>query len=220
MLLNLKDKNNLDDFPQRLKEAMGGDTLRTFESKVGISHSALSSYLNKKSYPTLDRLLAISSASGKPLEWLASGELPNEDMISVPQYDLRVSAGYGAYVEMENPIAEFKFHVDWLRMQGLHGKKLSIVPVMGDSMEPTLYDGDLILIRHDESKDGICVLRVNGEVLVKRIQHDFADNSYLITSDNERYKPIQLTSEFKGDFAIVGQVVRVLQRVKQHDTKF
>lgn len=220
MLLNNKNKKNIGGFSERLGLLLGKTTLREFSSRTGLSASVLSSYLNKKSYPSLDRLATIADALDQPLEWLASGELPNEDMISVPQYDLRVSAGYGAYVEMENPIAEFKFHVDWLRMQGLHGKKLSIVPVMGDSMEPTLYDGDLILIRHDESKDGICVLRVNGEVLVKRIQHDFADNSYLITSDNERYKPIQLTSEFKGDFAIVGQVVRVLQRVKQHDTKF
>lgn len=220
MSLITKEDLAVKKFPERLKKAMGNRTLRDFSEISGLPASTLNGYIKSISLPSLDRLALIAKASGYSMEWLSSGELPNENMIPVPQYDLRVSAGHGAYVEMENPIAEFKFHVDWLRMQGLHGKKLSIVPVMGDSMEPTLYDGDLILIRHDESKDGICVLRVNGEVLVKRIQHDFADNSYLITSDNERYKPIQLTSEFKGDFAIVGQVVRVLQRVKQHDTKF
>lgn len=220
MLLISKEQKQTDLFSERLKILMGNSSFTDFSKKTGLPRTTLNSYANNQTSPTLEKLAKIAETTGASVEWLASGELPNEDMISVPQYDLRVSAGYGAYVEMENPIAEFKFHVDWLRMQGLHGKKLSIVPVMGDSMEPTLYDGDLILIRHDESKDGICVLRVNGEVLVKRIQHDFADNSYLITSDNERYKPIQLTSEFKGDFAIVGQVVRVLQRVKQHDTKF
>lgn len=217
MYLISKEERKLKNFSNRLKEAMNGCSLRAFEEKSGISNSALSSYLNNKSYPTLDRLFAISQASGKNLEWLASGEVSDENMISVSQYDLRVSAGSGALVEEENPIAEFRFSSDWLRQQGLYGKELSIVQVMGDSMEPNLFDGDLILVRHDEARDGICVIRIDQDVLVKRVQYDYAEGSYLITSDNPRYKNIQLDSDFKGDFNVIGQVVRVLQRVKQHD---
>ncbi|KUI99940.1 XRE family transcriptional regulator [Vibrio sp. MEBiC08052] len=215
MSLIKKEEIKLRDFANRLKEAMGGSSLRGFEEKSGISNSALSSYLNSKSYPTLDRLFAISQASGKSVEWLASGEIPDENMVTVYQYDLRVSAGNGALVEHENPVAEFRFSADWLRQQGLHGRTLSIVPVMGDSMEPSLYDGDLILVRHDEVRDGLCVIRIDNDVLVKRVQYDYAEGKYLISSDNERYKDIELSKDFKGDFKIIGQVVRVLQRVRQ-----
>lgn len=217
MYLINKEEEKLKNFSSRLREVIGDDSLRLFEEKSGISNSALSSYLNSKSYPTLDRLFAISKASGRTIEWLASGEVSDEKMVTVYQYDLRVSAGPGALVEEENPIAEFRFSEDWLRQQGLHGKTLSIVQVMGDSMEPNLFDGDLILVRHEEARDGICVIRVDNDVLVKRVQYDYADRSFLITSDNTHYKPFKIDDKFQGNFIVIGQVVRVLQRVKQHD---
>ncbi|WP_159439504.1 LexA family transcriptional regulator [Vibrio spartinae] len=205
----------LKNFHLRLKEALGEHSYRSFSEMSGVSATTLRDYVNEKSYPTLDRLVAISDASGKSLEWLTTGEIPDENMVIIYQYDLRVSAGNGALVEHENPVAEFRFSADWLRQQGLHGKRLSIVQVMGDSMEPSLYDGDLILVRHDEVRDGLCVIRIDNDVLVKRVQYDYAEGKFLISSDNERYKNIELSKDFKGDFKIIGQVVRVLQRVKQ-----
>ncbi|WCE30117.1 LexA family transcriptional regulator [Vibrio sp. SCSIO 43137] len=213
-----KNKKTLKNFHLRLKEALGEHSYRAFSELSGVSATTLRDYVNEKSYPTLDRLAAISEASGKSLEWLATGELPDDNMVSVFQYDLHVSAGNGSYIESENPIAEFKFSKDWLRQQGLLGKKLSIVQVMGDSMEATLYDGDLILVRHDEARDGICVIRIDSDVLVKRVQYDYSDKSFQISSDNPRYKSFELSKDFDGDFRVIGQVVRVLQRVKQHDT--
>jgi len=218
MLLNLKEEKLLKTFHERLRISMDGNTLRDFATKSGISHSALSSYLNGKTYPTLDRLTAISKASGQSLEWLATGEIPDSRMISVYQYDLKVSAGNGSYIEHENPVAKFEFSEDWLRSQSLFNKTLSIVQVTGDSMEPTLFDGDLILIRHNEVDDGICVIRINDRILVKRVQHDFIDGSYQISSDNPHYKPSVVSKSFDGDFAVIGQVVRVLQRVRQYDS--
>ncbi|MUK92084.1 hypothetical protein GNP80_06475 [Aliivibrio fischeri] len=216
MLINKEDLA-VKNFSKRLKEAMGENTVRAFSKISGLPASTLNGYVNKQTYPSLDRLAVIAKASGRSIEWLASGEVADENMITVSQYDLRVSAGSGALVEEERPIAEFRFSTDWLRQQGLHGKELSIVQVMGDSMEPNLFDGDLILVRHDEARDGICVIRIDQDVLVKRVQYDYAERSYLITSDNPRYKNIQLDNDFKGDFNVIGQVVRVLQRVKQHD---
>lgn len=217
MPLKIKNKKNINNFSDRLKLAIGEHTYRSFSEVSGVAATTLRDYVTGKSFPTLDRLTAIADASGMPIEWLAAGELPNENMVPVLQYDLRVSAGHGSFVEMENPIAEFKFHVDWLRMQGLYGKTLSIVPVTGDSMEPTLQDSDLILVRHDETKDGVCVIRIDQDVLVKRVQYDYETGAYIIMSDNQRYKAFQIDKEFKGDFEIIGQVVRVLQRVKQYD---
>ena len=218
MSLISKEDLAVKNFPQRLKQAMGENTVRAFSKLSGLPHSTLNSYVNNQTYPSLDRLAAIAKASGCSIEWLASGEISDDDMITVYQYDLRVSAGNGALVEHEYPVAEFRFSADWLRQQGLYGKKLSIVQVFGDSMEPNLCDGDLILVRHEEARDGICVIRVDSDVLVKRVQYDYSSRSYLISSDNTRYKPFQIDRDFEGSFDVIGQVVRVLQRVKQHDT--
>ncbi len=218
MTLIIKNKKNLNNFSDRLKLAIGEHTYRAFADVSGVAATTLRDYVTGRSFPTLDRLTAIADASGQSLEWLATGEIPDNRMISVYQYDLMVSAGDGSYIDHENPVAKFEFSEDWLRSQSLFNKVLSIVPVNGDSMEPTLYDGDLIIVRHNEFDDGICVIRINGRLMVKRIQHDFIDGSYEISSDNPHYKSRTITKDFDGDFSVVGQVVRVLQRVRQNDT--
>ncbi len=215
MSLIFKEQDKANNFPERLKKLMDNCSFNEFAKKTGLTRATLNNYANNLTSPTLEKLAIIADAMGTTVEWLASGELPDEHMVTVYQYDLRVSAGNGTLVEHENPVAEFRFSADWLRQQGLHGKRLSIVQVMGDSMEPSLYDGDLILVRHDEVRDGLCVIRIDNDVLVKRVQYDYAEGKFLISSDNERYKNIELSKDFKGDFKIIGQVVRVLQRVKQ-----
>ncbi|HFQ5227421.1 TPA: helix-turn-helix transcriptional regulator [Vibrio vulnificus] len=216
--LKFKEQKKAKSFPERLKLLMENSSFNDFAKKTGVARATLNNYANNLTSPTLEKLALIADATGTTIEWLASGEVPDEDMITVYQYDLRVSAGNGALVEHEYPVAEFRFSADWLRQQGLYGKKLSIVQVFGDSMEPNLYDGDLILVRHEEARDGICVIRVDSDVLVKRVQYDYSSRSYLISSDNTRYKPFQIDRDFEGSFDVIGQVARVLQRVKQHDT--
>lgn len=217
MTLISKEKKKVDLFSERLKTAMKDLTLQDMADKTGIGKTTLHSYLNNKNTPNLDKLAKIAEATDFTVEWLASGHIPNTNMTRVPHYDLVASAGCGALVEYENPIAEFSFSREWLQIQGLLNKTLSVIQVAGDSMEPSLYDGDLILIRHGEVKDGICVIRIDNDILVKRVQYDYAERAYLISSDNKQYKPFRIESKFEGDFQIIGQVVRVLQRVRNDD---
>ena len=139
--------------------------------------------------------------------------------IEAYQYDLKASAGSGCLVVSENPVAKFEFSEDWLNKQGLRGKQLAIVPVCGDSMESTLVDEDLMLVElvndPKRARDGICVIRIDDEILVKRLQYDYAANGYHISSDNKAYKPFFIGEEFSGRFAVLGKMIRVLQRAKQ-----
>jgi len=218
MSLINKEFKKAENFSERLRTLMKSSSFNEFAKKTGVPRATLNNYANNLTSPTLEKLALIADATGTTIEWLASGEIPDSRMISVYQYDLKVSAGNGNYIEHENPVAKFEFSEDWLRSQSLFNKTLSIVQVTGDSMEPTLFDGDLILIRHNEVDDGICVIRINDRILVKRVQHDFIDGSYQISSDNPHYKPSVVSKSFDGDFAVIGQVVRVLQRVRQYDS--
>ncbi len=56
-------------------------------------------------------------------------------------------------------------------------------------MEPSLWDGDLVVINTGatEPKDGVAfVLNYEGEVLIKRLERDAGE--WWLTSDNQRYK--------------------------------
>lgn len=210
-------------FKDRLMQVIGDRSVREFSRTCGLSDKTLRDYMNGKSYPTLDRLALIAEASRQPLTWLVTGELAKPtskptDAVEVFQYDLKASAGNGHLVVSESPIAKFELSSAWLIEQGLNGKRLTVVPVRGDSMEKTLWDGDLMLVElidePSQARDGICVIRIDGEILVKRVQYDYTTGGYNITSDNEAYRSFFIGETFKGDFAIIGKMARVLQRAK------
>ena len=94
------------------------------------------------------------------------------------------------------------------------------MPVRGDSMENTLHDGDLTLVSLiddlSEAREGVCVLRFDDEIFVKRIQFDFKTKGYKVTSDNNAYSGFFVEAEDieSGRFTVLGRVERVLQRTK------
>jgi phage repressor protein C with HTH and peptisase S24 domain len=66
-----------------------------------------------------------------------------------------------------------------------------MIRVEGDSMSPTLEDGDEILVDRDhrrvEARGGIFVLRLDGVLMVKRLRS--AVGGVEIVSDNPAYPP-------------------------------
>lgn len=223
-------KEQIIPFKNRLAMIIGDESIRGFSERCSVSDTTLRDYLRGKSFPTLDRLCSIATAANVDLAWLATGVYPqtkevvakesiNTNMIKVPQFDLKASAGCGCLVISEEPIAEFSFSKEWLIKNNLYGSQLTVVPVHGDSMEPTLMDEDLMLIKMVEhptqAREGICVIRIDDDVFVKRIQFDYEQQGYHIFSDNIAYKPFFIGSEFQGRFDVLGRLVRVLQKPKQ-----
>lgn len=125
--------------------------------------------------------------------------------VDIPRLPLAASAGPGASVEGEGAIGSFRFSARWLRDQGLQSRRLSAIAVHGDSMEPTLRDGDEILVDTGLSplRDGIHVVRVDGALLVKRLEVRRSGPITLL-SDNSGYPPIVRPAE---EIEVVGRVV-------------
>ena len=219
-------KDLIIPFKERLKSVIGDQSVRAFSQSIGVPDRTIRDYLHGNTYPTLDRLSTISDGANVDLAWLATGETRHltavpavsSKHVEVFQYDFSASAGPGCLVISEDPVAKFELSKEWLIRQGLNGKKLAVVPVCGDSMEPTLIDEDLMLVvlidDPREARDGVCVIRIDDEVMVKRVQYDFMNDGYHITSDNTSYRTFFIGSEFEGRFTILGRMVRVLQRAK------
>ena len=79
------------------------------------------------------------------------------------------------------------------------------VRVSGDSMEPIIHSGALIVVdRMIETKDGdIVIARVGSELCVKRLRMKNGGAIWL-SSENENYSPIVITEEM--DFEVWGKV--------------
>jgi len=112
--------------------------------------------------------------------------------VAVPLLDIGASAGAGASVEGERARAHVAFDPAWLRKVASGGPDgLSIIRVEGDSLLPTLADGDEILVDRCDGRqrlrDGIYVLRLEGALMVKRLAFNPVSKNVTISSDNDAY---------------------------------
>lgn len=85
--------------------------------------------------------------------------------------------------------------------------------VRGDSMEPTLFDNDIILYDNFgyDGTDGIYAINYRGCAFVKRLQRD--KDCVHIISDNPKYKEMT-EGEESQDFRVIGKVRYVMHKVQ------
>lgn len=126
--------------------------------------------------------------------------------IDVPRLALGASAGPGALAEDDAPVGHLRFALGWLRELGLQPGTLAALSVAGDSMEPTLSDGDEILVANAEGRlrDGIHVIRRDGTLLVKRLLFE-REGRVSVISDNKAY-PSDADVSLE-DVEVLGRVV-------------
>ncbi|UKK85964.1 peptidase S24 [Sphingopyxis sp. BSN-002] len=114
------------------------------------------------------------------------------DMVLVPKLAIGASAGAGAIAEGEPVEAQVAFDPKWLRDLGADPRALSIIRVEGDSMAPTLNDGDDIMVDGGDAaarlRDGIYVLRMDDVLMVKRIARAPGQGRVSVISDNPHYR--------------------------------
>lgn len=138
------------------------------------------------------------------------------DLVTIPYMNAMASAGPGAVASDERVTARLAFHQDWLReLTGGPPSGLSVITVKGDSMAPTLSDGDDILVDAgdgaDRLRDGIYVLRVEDMLNVKRLAMNPAGRGFEIRSDNPAYPAWQDCDP--ESVTIIGRVVWVGRRI-------
>jgi COG2932: predicted transcriptional regulator len=91
---------------------------------------------------------------------------------------------------------------------------IKMLRVSGDSMEPTLKDGDWILAdisRKSPDSDGIYLLQLSTGLAVKRLQGSITPDTIIIKSDNPVYNPENANLK---DVIILGRVIYILKTEK------
>ena len=131
--------------------------------------------------------------------------------IYVPKVEARLSAGTGSLEVSDNIKGYFGFRSDWLRRKGCP-TQMVLMSITGDSMRPTLENGDLALVnlaQTDVVSGGIYAVGVDDSVLVKRL--DKRPGKIVLVSDNrEAYEPqeLDMTDEIVRDsLRVIGRVL-------------
>jgi phage repressor protein C with HTH and peptisase S24 domain len=178
-------------------------------------------------------LVALADACDVELEWLVSGEgtmqrtpLPHQMTIKdqegngttalfrshvpIPMYDVRAAAGNGGRVEGERMSGYLALDEEFVRL-GLHRRRDDLVSISatGDSMEPNIRDGDLLVVDTSvkEILNGrVYILDVNDALIVKRLSYKL-DGSIVVRSDNPKYAEEIVTPSELTPLRIIGEVV-------------
>ncbi|MCO5083039.1 MAG: LexA family transcriptional regulator [Rhizobiaceae bacterium] len=195
-----------ETFLDRLNQLRGKMKDAEFSRKVGVPVQTLARY-EKGSSPSIDIAAKIADVYEVSLDWLCArsdrrdGDLvisASADAITLPRYDVRASAGAGALVPTEDVSEYFAVGRDWLR-RNLPGWAppnaiVGILEGSGDSMEPTIRDGDLVMIVQEVEwriveRGGIFVFSLDDErLLLKRLQV-LMNGDLKVISDNPAYAP-------------------------------
>lgn len=186
-------------------------------SIAGRSHDAIGNWITGRTVPAFDALARMAHKKGVSLEWLASGKgamtgdaSPVGDFVYIPRYDVRAGAGSGQPVLSEEVGGFLAFRQDWVRQRlRRNPATLAVIEAFGDSMTPTISDGDIMLVDMSENRvrgSAIYVMLAGNDAVVKRVELKL-DGSLLVKSDNPSYEPITFPRDEADDLRIIGKVV-------------
>ena len=175
-----------------------------FARSLGLDQTTISSWLKKKNRPR-------QSARDKILEiygidiFLQAPKLDiDNDCVCVKFYeDIKASAGCGVDNHCEG------YELAKIDRKLLNPKvnpaKHHAIRASGDSMEPTIKDGDVIFVEPfvgDFANNRVYIIKRQDDVFVKRLKKE--GDAFEIISDNPDYLPCKLKND---EIQIIGKVV-------------
>ncbi len=214
--------------------ALGARLALELGTERGNTKANISHWENEKHSPNLKQLLAISRVTGRslPPEILApmsgandfphpaglsnalrvvAAEGEDDGFIQIPMVKLRLSAGITGYqAEPERRDGgTLGMRRTWLERNQYNPTHLIAIYVKGESMEPSLYAGDIVVINTLDTKlvDGaVYAFNYEGEAVVKRLARDAGQ--WWLTSDNVDQRKYHRKLCQGGECIVIGRVVR------------
>ncbi len=190
---------------------------------AGVNRSFVYDILRGRSVrPAIDRLAKVARVLKVDRDWLIHGigevegrspfaENPDDAFIAIAHASARPSMGGGAVVteDGDTPGRAYHFRRSWIRHRlRASPSHLRIMHVEGDSMVPTLQDGDAVLVdmtRQLPNPPGIFVLDDGIGLVAKRLEHipNSDPPAVRVISDNKHYSEYERTAD---EIRIIGRI--------------
>lgn len=121
------------------------------------------------------------------LHELTKFKFGDDRFVTVPRYDAFASAGGGVFnPDTEEPVDRLAFSDKWLAQSGIHAADCLLINARGQSMEPSIWHGDLIMIdqrkTQPQSRKVYAYNDPDNGTRVKRLE--LSDNLIAVHSDN------------------------------------
>jgi phage repressor protein C with HTH and peptisase S24 domain len=132
------------------------------------------------------------------------------DLVSVRRVQLKLQAGVSGFaLEVDQTSGPpIFFRADWLQSKGYKPYALVALKITGQSMEPTLYPNDMVVVNtaDREPRDGrVYAVNYEGEAVIKRMVRD--GGAWWLSSDNPDQRRYPRKECTEGSCIVVGQVI-------------
>jgi len=193
---------------------------RSMAEALGISRNSQQAYEAGRTPPPSDYLIAAHAKgvdivfvlTGKHGDVVSAEETSDAETVEIEEIDLAYGLG-GSFADGEVERQTHRFPQAWLRtITRTSPALLFFARGRGDSMTPTISDGDMVLIdrsqRSVREQDAMWALTVGQIAMIKRVR--VHGSRVELLSDNERIPPYDAVQE---ELNIVGRVIFVGRRV-------
>ncbi|MBN1327174.1 MAG: LexA family transcriptional regulator [Candidatus Cloacimonetes bacterium] len=203
-----------------------GERLQSLINKLGLTQTSLARslstsnvvvnrYINNKTIPDYNFLYKLNSAFNVSINWLISGDGPmfvGEHIRSFRgknYYNLPIVAAVscGSPEEIEQAEPEDYILVDSQQLPGNLADYFAFY-ANGESMSPYICHGDVVIVKHHDvwetADDRICVVRIDGEITLKKVTVFSEGKEILLSPFNKEYSPILIAEERSYNARLIG----------------
>lgn len=216
--------NTLKDRLEELMAEYGLDTQQQLADFAGVSKGLVGQWFNGSTGLGAKPLSAFDKKTRFSINWLTEGtgdkykthvlpaitESESEDRIRFPRLNAEATCGAGTindhYIEVVDYVTVASA---WAREKlGGNLNKIQVITARGDSMEPTIEDGDVMFVDtaiEAFEGDGLYLLWYIDGLKAKRLQSTVG-GGLMIISDNSSYRTETVSGEDLNAVHIIGRI--------------
>lgn len=198
--------------------------------KAGVKPSSVNAWLTGKTKQLKgDTALLLSRNIGVSAEWLVNGtgtpelrtvtetpdgEHADPEYVEIPLYDVHFTCGpgYSPSYDQAHDVTPLSFRSSWFRKHHLNPDKCVSAVVDGDSMEPCLHEGDVVVIDQNDNErienGHVYAIMLNDELLIKRLYRNLQGDVTIHSDNVEKFPEDKLMHDDESNvFKLIGRVV-------------
>jgi phage repressor protein C with HTH and peptisase S24 domain len=215
-------QTRFDIFSKKVSDVIGLRNQNELSAVIGVSSSSITQARKRDKIPA-NWILQLCLKYGLNPNWLEKDIGPvfiqpfnnaGEEFMQIPKVRARLCAGGGSFEVGSEIEGYYSFRKDWLSRKG-NADKMVLMDIFGNSMEPELKEGDVVLI--DESKKDILAgsiyaVGIDDTIMVKRLEK--RPKGLALLSENIKNETIYMEGEDLNRVRLIGKVLWVGREFK------
>lgn len=209
-------------FSKKVSDVIGLRNQNELSAVIGVNSSSITQARKRDKIPA-NWILQLCLKYGLNPNWLEKDIGPafiqpfnnaEEEFMQIPKVKARLCAGGGSFEVGSEIEGYYSFRKDWLSRKG-NADKMVLMDIFGNSMEPELKEGDVVLI--DESKKDILAgsiyaVGIDDTIMVKRLEK--RPKGLALLSENTKNETIYMEGEDLNRVRLIGKVLWVGREFK------